>query len=41
MTECPTCDLDGRRRYCAPNRCYCGHPDCYAFASWVDPRAAS
>ena len=33
---CRMCDRDGRGRYCAPNRCYCGHWTCHAFASWVD-----
>ena len=23
--------------YCAPNRCYCGHPECNAYHSYVDP----
>lgn len=22
-------------KYCAPNRCYCGHTECTAFASYV------
>lgn len=30
---CPTC---GGSRYCAPLRCYCGHEDCPAFASFMD-----
>lgn len=33
---CPSCTTPGR--YCAPNRCYCGHPACPAYASWVDVR---
>jgi hypothetical protein len=24
-------------RYCAPNRCYCGEPDCPAYASYGRP----
>lgn len=24
-------------RYCAPNRCYCGHPECPAYASYRKP----
>ena len=32
---CPTCATVGRRGYCAPLRCYCGHAECYAFASYV------
>jgi hypothetical protein len=35
-------------RYCAPNRCYCGHRECDAYATFVshtkssstDPRVA-
>ena len=33
--SCATCTEAGRRGYCAPLRCYCGHADCYAFASYV------
>lgn len=38
MTDvlCPTCEAGPTKRYCAPARCYCGHEDCHAFASWVD-----
>lgn len=25
--------------YCAPLRCYCGHTECHAYASYVDARA--
>lgn len=35
---CQTCVEAQRRGYCAPFRCYCGHADCYAFASYV-PRS--
>lgn len=31
---CATCHHEGRRGYCAPLRCYCGHDTCPAFASW-------
>ena len=31
---CATCTTVGRRGYCAPLRCYCGHDTCHAFASW-------
>lgn len=31
---CPTCTETGRRGYCAPMRCYCGHDTCHAYASW-------
>lgn len=31
---CATCTTEGRRGYCAPLRCYCGHDTCHAFASW-------
>ena len=34
--SCPTCVDEGRRGYCAPGRCYCGHPACHAYASYVD-----
>ena len=30
---CETCG-----GYCAPNRCYCGHPECHAYASWKPRR---
>lgn len=38
MTDvlCATCESGPTRRYCAPGRCYCAHPDCHAFASWVE-----
>ena len=32
---CATCAADGRKGYCAPLRCYCGHKTCHAFASWA------
>lgn len=35
---CQECTDEGRRGYCAPNRCYCGHGRCHAYASWVDAR---
>lgn len=35
-TDCQTCDTTGRRGYCAPARCYCGHPDCHAHESFID-----
>ena len=39
ITHCQTCaDATGTQRYCAPKACYCGHPDCYAFASYVELR---
>lgn len=35
--NCPSCrTATGTTRYCAPSRCYCGHEDCPAYASWVD-----
>ena len=36
---CAPCGTAGRKGYCAPGRCYCGHTDCPAFASFVDVRA--
>lgn len=32
IVGCQTC---GPARYCAPNRCYCGHAECHAYASWT------
>jgi hypothetical protein len=32
---CAECATTGRRGYCAPLRCYCGHDTCHAFASYV------
>ena len=32
---CATCTDSGRKGYCAPLRCYCGHETCHAFASWT------
>ena len=34
---CDACTRDGRRGYCAPLRCYCGHKDCHAAASFFEP----
>ena len=35
--SCATCaNTVGTKRYCAPGRCYCGHPDCHAYDTWVD-----
>lgn len=31
---CEACAKAGRRGYCAPRRCYCGHVGCHAFPSW-------
>ena len=36
---CQTCTEEGRKGYCAPLRCYCGHEDCHAFQSWHEPVA--
>lgn len=34
---CPTCaEKTGTKRYCAPGRCYCAHPACPAYPTWVD-----
>ena len=30
---CTTCT----HGYCAPLRCYCGHPTCTAYPSYIDP----
>lgn len=32
---CETCKAEGRRGYCCPGRCYCGHESCHAFTSWT------
>ena len=29
--DCAECAAGGRNGYCAPNRCYCGHPSCPAY----------
>jgi len=34
---CRTCADVNRRGYCAPLRCYCGHKDCHAAASYYEP----
>lgn len=39
---CPTCWADPKAApggYCAPLRCYCGHPECPAYASWGPAKA--
>ena len=33
--DCPECITAGRRGYCAPKRCYCGHDSCHAKDSFV------
>lgn len=34
---CSTCtEATGTTRYCAAGACYCGHPACHAYATWVD-----
>lgn len=33
--HCTTCAQTGRRGYCAPAGCYCGHETCHAYPSWV------
>ena len=38
MTGCDSCTREGRRGYCAPHRCYCGHKDCHAAASYYNPK---
>ena len=30
------CDACPPPVYCAPTRCYCGHPECHAYPSWVE-----
>ena len=34
--DCLGCVEAGRRGYCAPARCYCGHDTCHAFDSYID-----
>lgn len=34
---CQTCTEEGRKGYCARLRCYCGHEDCHASASYYEP----
>jgi DNA-directed RNA polymerase subunit N (RpoN/RPB10) len=36
MSTCPRC----HPRYCAPARCYCGHPECPAYDTYV-PRIST
>jgi hypothetical protein len=36
--RCSTCEETGRRGYCARGRCYCGHPACHAYDTWIDLR---
>lgn len=31
---CTACHEAGKHGHCAPLRCYCGHPECHAYASW-------
>ena len=31
---CPECARLTWPGYCAPRRCYCGHPECHAYPSW-------
>ena len=35
--KCAHCASEGRRGYCAPLRCYCGHETCHAAASYYEP----
>ena len=35
---CHDCGANGRRGYCAPNVCLCGHETCHAFASFIQRR---
>ena len=37
MNGCDSCTREGRHGYCAPLRCYCGHKDCHAAASYYEP----
>lgn len=38
IKRCPTCTRTRNDpAYCAPARCYCGHPDCPAAASYYKP----
>lgn len=32
-TSCTVCTFG----YCAPNRCYCGHEECNAYHSYLNP----
>ena len=42
-TPCPQCRAEkpASTRYCAPAGCYCGHPECPAFPSYIPRRALS
>ena len=35
---CKTCFRTGKAIYCAPKACYCGHPDCHAYDSYIPRR---
>lgn len=35
-TCAPCATATGTKRYCALARCYCGHPECPAFESFID-----
>ena len=34
---CHECTETGRKGYCAPLRCYCGHTSCHAADSYYEP----
>ncbi|AHB31674.1 hypothetical protein ArV2_gp63 [Arthrobacter phage vB_ArS-ArV2] len=38
--SCTTCTTSGRQGTCARHRCYCGHPECWAYDSWQPIRQA-
>lgn len=37
VNPCPTCVAEGKPGSCAKLRCYCGHRECWAFASYTKP----
>ena len=41
IIQCPICKAEGERGSCARLRCYCGHPECWAFDSYYKPEAAA
>jgi hypothetical protein len=39
-TNCPACVDQGEQGSCAAARCYCGHPQCWAYPTWRNTRQA-
>lgn len=39
-TNCPAYHQQGEQGSCARYRCYCGHPQCWAYDTWHNTRQA-